>query len=554
MKHQLNQAHNQFSLLEQLPLGVCVLQSDLIVLYWNGCLEEWTKIKREDILGEPITSFFEHFQQPRYLNRLRSVFACGAPEIFSSQLHPHLFPAPIHQDNYRVQHTTVTAIPNQENNSECYALISVQDVSDLTFRVRDYQQMRDRAIAEAEERKRAQEQAESANRVKDEFLAIVSHELRTPLNPILGWSQLISQGKLSDVNLNKGLEAIKRNANLQSQLIDDLLDVSRILRGKLHLNWSTLKLSLIVNSALETIQLTAETKSITINFDTDDSNALVRGDPTRLQQVVWNLLANAVKFTPEGGQIDVNLSESNSHICLEVKDTGKGIAPEFLPYVFESFRQADTSTTRKFGGLGLGLAICRHLVELHGGQIWAESEGEGQGSTFGFELPMLNTCDSAIAKLAVLKDTASHKGIAQQPSLRKTTAYDLTNLNILVVDDEPDTLEFLSFFLSEQGANIQAVKSVAEAIFCLNSTIPDLLISDLGMPERDGYNLIEYVRSLPPQNGRDIPAIALTAYATEKIRAQALQAGYQIHLSKPTDTTKLLQAIIEISQKPVMSK
>ncbi len=540
MEHQLNQAHHQFSLLEQLPLGVCVLQSDLIVLYWNGCLAEWTKIKREDILGQSITRFFEHFQQPRYLNRLRSVFACGAPEIFSSQLHPHLFPAPIHQDNYRVQHTTVTAIPNQENNSECYALISVQDVTDLTFRVRDYQQMRDRAIAEAEERKRAQEQAESANRVKDEFLAIVSHELRTPLNPILGWSQLISQGKLSDVNVKKGLEAIKRNANLQSQLIDDLLDVSRILRGKLNLNWSTLELALIVNSALETIQLTAETKSITLNFNTDNLNALVRGDPTRLQQVVWNLLSNAVKFTPEGGQIDINLSESNAHICLEVKDTGKGIAPEFLPYVFESFRQADTSTTRKFGGLGLGLAICRHLVELHGGQIWAESEGEGQGATFGFELPMLNTCDSAIAKLA--------EGIAEQ-DLNKKTAYDLTNLNILVVDDEPDTLEFLSFFLSEQGANIQAVKSVNEAISCLNSTIPDLIISDLGMPERDGYNLIEYVRSLPPQNGRDIPAIALTAYATETIRTQVLQAGYQIHLSKPTDTTKLLQAIVEISQK-----
>jgi signal transduction histidine kinase/ActR/RegA family two-component response regulator len=540
MEYELNQAHHQFSLLEQLPLGVCVLQSDLMVLYWNGCLEEWTKIKREDILGQSITRFFEHFQHPRYLNRLRSVFACGAPEIFSSQLHPHLFPAPIHQDNYRVQHTTVTAIPNQDN-SECYALLSVQDVTDLTFRVRDYQQMRDRAIAEAQERKKAQELAESANRVKDEFLAIVSHELRTPLNPILGWSQLISQGKLSEVNLNKGLDAIKRNANLQSQLIDDLLDVSRILRGKLNLNWTNLKLSLIVNSALDTIQLTAETKSIAISFNTDDSNALVRGDPTRLQQVVWNLLSNAVKFTPEGGQIDVNLSALDSHICLEVKDTGKGINADFLPYVFESFRQADVSTTRKFGGLGLGLAICRHLVELHGGKIWAESEGEGQGATFGFELPMVNTCDSAIAKLA--------EGIAQQPSLNKTTAYDLTNLNILVVDDERDTLDFLSFFLSKQGANIQAVESVAEAIACLNSTIPDLIISDLGMPDRDGYNLIQYVRSLPTQNGRNTPAIALTAYATEKTRTQVLQAGYQMHLSKPTDITKLLQAIAEISQK-----
>ncbi|MEN9520232.1 MAG: hypothetical protein RLZZ381_2820, partial [Cyanobacteriota bacterium] len=294
------------------------------------------------------------------------------------------------------------------------------------------------------------------------------------------------------------------------------------------------ELALIVNSALDTIQLTAETKSIAISFNTDDSNALVRGDPTRLQQVVWNLLANAIKFTPEGGQIDVNLSAIDSHIRLEVKDTGKGINAEFLPYVFESFRQADTSTTRKFGGLGLGLAICRHLVELHGGKIWAESQGEGQGATFGFELPILNTSDSEIP---------------QQQSLNKTTVYDLSNLNILVVDDEPDTLEFLSFFLSEQGANIQAVKSVAEAIACFNSTIPDLIISDLGMPDRDGYNLIQYVRSLPPEKGRDIPAIALTAYATEKTRTQVLQAGYQIHLSKPTNTTKLLEAIGEINLK-----
>jgi signal transduction histidine kinase/CheY-like chemotaxis protein len=534
MEHQLNQAHHQFSLLEQLPLGVCVLQSDLIVLYWNGCLEEWTKIKREDILGQSVTLFFEHFQHPRYLNRLRSVFACGAPEIFSSQLHPHLFPAPIHQHDYRVQHTTITAIPSQENNSACYALISVQDVTDLTFRVRDYQQIRDRAIAEAQERKKAQELAESANRVKDEFLAIVSHELRTPLNPILGWSQLISQGKLSEVNLNKGLDTIKRNAHLQSQLIDDLLDVSRILRGNLNLNWTLLELGLLVNSALDTIQLTAETKSIAISFNTDDSNALVRGDPTRLQQVVWNLLSNAIKFTPEGGQVDVSLSAPDSHILLEVKDNGKGIAPEFLPYVFESFRQADASTTRKFGGLGLGLAICRHLVELHGGKIWAESEGEGQGATFSFELPLLNTSDLASAK---------------QKPLSKTTAYDLSNLNILLVDDERDTLEFLSIFLSGQGANIQAVASVAEAIASLNSTIPDLIISDLGMPDRDGYSLIEYVRSLPTQNGRNTPAIALTAYATETTRTQVLQAGYQMHLSKPTDTTKLLQAIAEISQK-----
>jgi signal transduction histidine kinase/ActR/RegA family two-component response regulator len=528
MNYELSQAQKQFSLLEQLPLGICVLQSDLVVLYWNGCLEEWTRIGRENIIAQPIYKFFPHFNQPRYLNRLRSIFSGGAPEIFSSQLHPHLIPAPIHQDNYRVQHTTVTAIPKQEDESEYYALVSIQDVTDLTFRVRDYRQMRDRAIAEVQERKRAQERAESANRVKDEFLAIVSHELRTPLNPILGWSQLIRQGKLSEVNLKKALEAIERNAKLQSQLIDDLLDVSRILRGKLNLNWGTIELALIINSALETIQLAAEAKSIAIHLHIDESSGQVRGDSTRLQQVVWNLLSNAVKFTPEGGNIEISLSGIDSHVRLEVKDTGKGISAEFLPYVFESFRQADASTTRKFGGLGLGLAISRHLIELHGGKIWVDSAGEGQGATFAFELPILKTDFSLIPRKTF-------------DSEDKTC--NLENLNILVVDDECDTRDFLSFFLSDRGAKIQAVESVAEAISCLNCIIPDLIISDLGMPDRDGYDLIRYVRSLSPQSGRDIPAIALTAYAAETTRERVLKAGFQKHLSKPTDPSELLNAI-----------
>ncbi|MGL5874767.1 MAG: ATP-binding protein [Xenococcaceae cyanobacterium] len=528
MKHNLSQTHDRFSLLEQLPLGVCVLQSDLVVVYWNGCLEEWTKINRDDILGKPIDRFFEHFNQPRYLNRLRSIFSGGAPEIFSSQLHPHLIPASIHQDNYRVQHTTVTAIPKQDDDSEYYALLSIQDVTDLTFRVRDYREMRDRAIAEALERKRAQERAEDANRVKDEFLAIVSHELRTPLNPILGWSQLIAQGKLSEANLKKALEAIERNAKLQSQLIDDLLDVSRILRGKLNLNWGTIDLSLIINSALETIQLAAEAKSLAIHFNIGESIGHVRGDPTRLQQVVWNLLTNAVKFTPEGGRIDISLGAIDSHVRLEVKDTGKGISAKFLPYVFESFRQADASITRKFGGLGLGLAISRHLIELHGGKIWAESEGEGKGATFVFELPMLKSTFCLLPR---------------QTSLKDDTSYEFDRLHFLVVDDESDTRDFLTFLLESRGAKIEAVASVAEAIAHLDNNTPDLIISDLGMPDRDGYDLIHYVRSLPYGRGLNIPAIALTAYATEAIRDRVLSAGFQKHISKPTIPTELISAI-----------
>jgi signal transduction histidine kinase/CheY-like chemotaxis protein len=528
-----NEAKHQFSLLEKLPLGVCVLQSDLVVLYWNGCIEEWTKIKRQDILGKPIHQFFEHFQHPRYLNRLRSIFLGGAPEIFSSQLHPHLFPSPIHKNGYRVQHTTVTSIP-KEDNSEYYALFSVQDVTDLTYRVRDYRKMRDIAIAESEERKKAQDRAESANRVKDEFMAIVSHELRTPLNPILGWSQLIREGKLSGVNLKKALEAIERNAKLQSELIDDLLDVSRILRGKLSLNWEVVNLSLVVNSAIETVRLAAEAKSIAIHLNIDRAIAYVRGDSTRLQQVVWNLLSNAVKFTSEGGQIEISLSAIDSHFQLKVQDTGKGIAAEFLPYVFESFQQGDASTTRRFGGLGLGLAISRHLIELHGGKIWANSPGEEQGATFVFELPMLKI---------------SPPTTIPKKSFREDTNCNLENIKILIVDDEYDTREFLDFFLSSQGAKIQTVESVAEAIFCLNYKTFDLIISDLGMPDRDGYDLIQYVRSLPFEKNRNIPAIALTAYAAETTRDRVLQAGFQKHLSKPTDSSELLHAIVELSRK-----
>jgi signal transduction histidine kinase/CheY-like chemotaxis protein len=526
-----NEAKHQFSLLEQLPLGVCVLQSDLVVLYWNGCMEEWTKIGRQNIIGKSIYQFFPHFQQPRYLNRLRSIFAGGAPEIFSSQLHPHLFPSPIHHDGYRVQHTTVTSVSKQDDNSEYYALFSVQDVTDLTFRVRDYRKMRDTAIEEAQKRKRAQERAEAANRVKDEFLAIVSHELRTPLNPILGWSQLIRDGKLSGVNLNKALEAIERNAKLQSELIDDLLDVSRILRGKLSLNWDVVDLSLVVNSAIETVRLAAEAKSIAIVLNIDEAIAHVRGDATRLQQVAWNLLSNAVKFTAEGGEIEISLSAIDSHLQLTVKDTGKGISVEFLPYVFDSFRQGDASTTRRFGGLGLGLAISRHLIESHGGKIWANSPGEGRGATFVVELPMLR----------ISPPTKTPK-----KSLREDRNCDLENINILIVDDECDTREFLDFFLSSQGAKIQAVASVAEAIFCLNSETFDLIISDLGMPDRDGYDLIQYVRSLPAEKNRDIPAIALTAYAAETTRDRVLEAGFQKHLSKPTDSSELLKEIIAL--------
>lgn len=537
-------AQDRFILLNQVPLGICILRGDYVVLFWNQCLEEWTHISRDRIIGRAIYEFFPHFQNARYTSRLSSIFEGGPPTVFSSQLHPHLIPAPLPTGGKRTQQTTVTAIPASEEDG-FYAMLSIQDVTDLTFRVQEYRKMRDRAIAEAEDRKRAQELAEAANRVKDEFLAIVSHEIRTPLNPILGWSRLLRDGKLSEAVSQKAIETIARNAALQTQLIDDLLDVSRILRGKLQLHWGTVDLVYAIHSALDTVKMAADAKLLTLRFPVPDAPYVTQGDATRLQQIVWNLVSNAIKFTPAGGQIDITLSATTSPeqriITLSVQDSGQGISPDFLPYVFDSFRQADGSTTRTIGGLGLGLSITRHLVELHGGYITAESEGTGKGAKFVVVLPapLLEAAPS-------LSDPA--------PSLVVPDLAQLQGLKILVVDDERDTLDFLVFLLQEYGATTLPALSVKEAIAQMEQTIPSLIISDLGMPDADGYELIRYVRSQPRLC--HIPAIALTAYVAEATQHQVITAGFQYHLSKPTATDKLIDAIEHLVrfQPVLMSK
>ncbi len=373
----------------------------------------------------------------------------------------------------------------------------------------------------------AREQAETANRIKDEFLAVLSHELRTPLNPILGWSSLLQRGTLDAAKMTHALKTIDRNAKLQAQLIDDLLDISRILRGKLALNVAPIDLNAVIGAALETVRLAAEAKSLHIETDFNPSVGLVMGDAGRLQQVVWNLLSNAVKFTPSGGQIKVELTQVGTNAQIQIKDTGKGIHPDFLPYVFEHFRQEDGATTRKFGGLGLGLAIARQIVEMHGGTIRAHSAGENLGATFTVSLPCLNQNP-------------------QQPDSTPRESNDansnLNGLKLLVVDDDPDSLEFLSFVLSEQGANAIAVSSAQAALQVLEQSDIDLIVSDIGMPELDGYTLMQQIRS----KGNHIPAIALTAYAGEGDRQLALAAGYQNHLAKPVDTDALLAIVVNL--------
>ncbi|MEH2407348.1 hybrid sensor histidine kinase/response regulator [Nostoc sp.] len=391
----------------------------------------------------------------------------------------------------------------------------------------------------------ARQEAEAANRMKDEFLAVLSHELRTPLTSMLGWSKILRSKKLDEKATSRALEAIERNATSQMQLIEDILDVSRIIRGQLRLNVSAVNLISVMEAALEAVRPLAEPKDIKLNTVLDTSVGSVYGDPARLQQVVWNLLTNAIKFTPKGGRVEVNLSvvcgegqqTTHKYAQIQVIDTGIGISSEFLPKVFERFRQADSTTTRSHNGLGLGLAIVRHLVELHKGTIFAESLGTGEGATFTVRLPLLQ--DNRVSR-ENREETSSL--VASMP---------LTGLRVLVVDDEADTRNFLSFMFEEYGAIATAVASVDEALAVVEQAKPDILISDIGMSEQDGYTLIRKLRSLEPEKGGGIPAIALTAYTREEDRLETLRAGFQQHLSKPIDPTKLIAMVANVLKLPL---
>lgn len=389
-----------------------------------------------------------------------------------------------------------------------------------------------RSIAEA-----SREAAQSANRIKDEFLAVLSHELRSPLNPILGWSKLLQNGKLDAARTKQALTTIERNAKLQSELIEDLLDVSRILQGKLSLTPSPMNLATTIQAAIETMRLAAEAKSIQIETHLAPGVGLISGDPTRLQQVVWNLLSNAVKFTPVGGQVTVQLLKLGHQAQLTVQDTGQGIDASFLPYVFDYFRQQDGATTRKFGGLGLGLAIVRHLVELHGGTIQAESPGEGLGATFTIHLPLL----------------ASQPSIAQEPPGSEPTL-NLQGVQVLIVDDDTDTRDFIGFLLEQAGARVVAATSAGEALAMLRHSQPDVLVSDIGMPDMDGYMLMQQLRKLAPEQGGRIPAIALTAYTGEFNQQQARSVGFQKHIAKPVEPETLIGAVRSLVEESAPSK
>jgi PAS domain S-box-containing protein len=404
------------------------------------------------------------------------------------------------------------------------------------------QKARAEAETSASEQERLYREAQESSRLKDEFLATVSHELRTPLTAILGWAHMLRTGQLGGDDALKAIETIERNARTQSQLIDDLLDVSRIITGKLRIDVRPVDPNSFIETAIEAVRPAAEAKEVRVQRIMDTGVVTVSGDPIRLQQVIWNLLSNAIKFTPRGGRVQVRMERINSHIEISVSDSGAGIAPEFLPYVFDRFRQADQRTTRQHGGLGLGLAIVRHLIELHGGSVRAESPGLNQGATFTLLLPVAPVYQSVGQGERVHPAARDILPVYECPDR-------LDGLRVLVVDDEPDTRELLKAGLGQCGAEVTAVGSAAEALEAIAAAVPDLLISDIGMPGEDGYELIRRVRKLPAAGGGKAPAIALTAYARVEDRMQALRAGYQMHVTKPVEMAELVAVAASLVQR-----
>jgi PAS domain S-box-containing protein len=491
------------TLVNAVPLLAWMAEADGHIFWYNQRWYEYTGTSPADMMGWGWQSVHDPSVLPRVLEGWRASIATGSP--FEME-----FPLKSAGGEFRSFLTRVTPLRDEAGHVVRWFGTNT-DVEELHAALRH---------------------AEEANRVKDEFLATVSHELRTPLTAILGWAHMLRSGQFAG-DTSKALETIERNARAQAQLIDDLLDVSRIITGKLRMDVQPIDPNSFIDDSVEAIRPAAEAKGVRVQKIMDTGATTVVGDPVRLQQVVWNLLSNAVKFTPKGGRVQVRLERVDSHVEISVADTGAGIEPEFLPYVFERFRQADGRTTRQHGGLGLGLAIVRHLVELHGGTVRAESAGANQGSTFRVILPV------PPVHLRVGSDVrvppAARDALPSYDSLER-----LDGLKVLVVDDEADARELLTVGVGQRGAEVRAAGSVREALAAIKEDAPDLIISDIGMPGEDGYELIRRVRALPADDGGAVPAIALTAYARTEDRLQALRAGYQMHVTKPVEMAELL--------------
>lgn len=508
---------------ESSPLAVIEWDSDFRVSRWSASAERLFGWKAEDVIG-------------KHVNEWQFVFAddVDAVALVTNRQREGVEVHGVQRNRNYTRDGSILFCEwyNSVLRDDRDKLVSVLSlVLDVTSREKAEEERAALLIRERDARRHAEE----ADRLKDEFLATLSHELRTPLTSILGWASMIRNGEVEGSNATRAIETIERNARSQARLIDDLLDVSRIITGNLRLDLHPLNLAPIVEAALDALRPTADVKGIQLRTEFVSSDCLVKGDPNRLRQVIWNLLSNAIKFTQRGGTVLINLNCVGPTARLTVADTGEGISAEFLPYVFDRFRQAEGSISRKQGGLGLGLAVVRHLVELHGGTINAESEGLGQGSVFAVDLPL------AQERRDPARAEERRREVERRRSRSGTVRLD--GVHVLLVEDDDDSRKLLGTMLKRYGARVSSTKSAAEALNVFSHDIPDILISDIGMPDEDGYTFIKKLRALPPDKGGQTPAIALTGYASRKDKERALSAGYQQHIAKPIEQSDMIAAI-----------
>jgi len=538
---------------------------------WNIGAERILGYQEAEIIGQP----FERIFSPEAIERgqPQQVLRKAITEGFSKENRWH-----IRKDGtFFWAHCVITPLRDENGNLRGFSKI-MQDITERKQAEEEKEQLLLREQAARAVSEAAQSAAEAANRSKDEFLAIVSHELRTPMTAIIGWAGMLQTGALDEAKVSLALEIIERNANLQMQLIEDLLDISRIVRGELSLSIDLVDLVEVITTAIEVVQSLANAKNIQIETILDTSIEKISGDSDRLQQVVLNLLTNAIKFTPNDGRVKVRLSKEvgnrewacrersrtgvgsgeefseppiPNYVQIQVSDTGQGISADFLPHVFERFCQADSSHTRSNKGLGLGLAIAHHVVELHGGTIQAQSQGIGQGATFTVKLPILEESRGAALRLRSVSEEQGSRGTGENNlhfSPQSPIPNPLTNLRVLVVDDEADVRQWITAVLEECGAKVSTFSSTRQALEALEELHPDVLVSDIGMPDEDGYTLMRKVREIEAERGGRIPAVALTGYARVEDYKEALAAGFQLHVAKPVRAAELIAVVASLGK------
>src|SRR5688572_14862123 len=524
----IREAQERFRLLVEniTDYAIFMIDTEGRVASWNSGAEHTLGYSTDEILGQPAARFFgaEGTGEGVLVREMKEAQTMGRAVSTGWRARKN-------GDHLYVE-GVLSAVHDDDGRLLGYAKL-MKDITDK----RRIEAEREHLL---QSERTARGEAEHANRMKDEFLATLGHELRTPLNAILGGSQVLGRVGGENTQLSEGLKVIERNARAQAQIIEDLLDMSSIISGKVRLEMRTVDLATVVDASVNAVRPAAETKGIELKVAIDPSLGPVRGDPNRLQQVFWNLLTNAVKFTPKAGRVEVKLGRVESHMQVSVADSGEGIDSAFLPYIFERFRQADASTSRRHGGLGLGLSIVKQLVELHGGSVNAKSKGDGEGSTFTVERPAL-ALDADLERSGVRHQPPA--SVAEQAA--RAARLSLEGVRVLVVDDEPDTRSLIERLLQDCEATVTTASSASEALEHVVRDAPDILLSDIGMPKEDGYSLMRRVRNLSSQVSQ-IPAIALTAYARAEDRTKALQAGYQIHLAKPVEPATLIATVASL--------